>query len=152
MITVDKYALLLLILSFILSCHGIHDNVDPLVGANIMADSLNGYVEFTLDSQLVDISVFDRNVYQHEVVENGEEKLIGSGLFIWLCQECHAPNKLMDTTGFYDKKWDIAEVVLNDQNHGSWKEDVFLRIDSFDLSAIERYINRYHTVRNVSAQ
>ena len=93
---------------------------------------------------MIDVSVYDQKIYKDSISESGEELLIGSDLFLHLCYDCHSPNKLFDTTGFYNVAHNLNTFLLVDNaNHGNWSSTVIQRLDSFDVAAIQYYIDRY---------
>lgn len=104
----------------------------------------NGYRYIMLDSQVVDIEVTDPNLYEKNVSSTGEELLLGSDLFFWLCSDCHAPNKIIDTTDFYDEHFDLIKILsTKSENHGDWSKSILSGIDSNDITAIQYFIDRY---------
>lgn len=132
----------ILILIFKMACSRTSSN-DINLGS-LQGDSLDlPYYTLTVDSQVVDLVVNDERRYKQELVP-GEQLLIGNELFSYLCSDCHSPNKIFDTTGFYEKQFVLDTILLpSSKNHGQWSNIELARLDSFDVAAIQYYIDRY---------
>lgn len=97
-----------------------------------------------VDSQIVNVTVNDPKLYADSISLSGEELLVGSDLFLNLCYDCHSSNRIFDTTGFYNTKHDLHNILLPaTKNHGKWSVEVVNNLDSFDIAAIQYFIDRY---------
>ena len=141
MIRLKQFALVILpivLVTFIGGCVGIGET------ERYTQDKIPPFVMDRIDSQVVNVTVNDPVVYSDSISLSGEELLVGSDLFLYLCYDCHSPNRIFDTTGFYETQHDLQDILLPaTKNHGEWTEAIVENIDSFDVAAIQYHIDRY---------
>ncbi len=91
---------------------------DHSVGNSTVAGGDTGYYVITENDQVVDLVVTDSELYK-QATDTGDRLIIGRQLFSYLCSDCHPHNKLADTTGFYDRSFDLKQTLLHGSlNHG----------------------------------
>lgn len=101
-----------------------------------------GYVEDRLRSQVVNLSIYDVEVYAEKVQGTEMSRSLGIDLFLYLCSSCHGGNNVLDDTGLYNYKGSLSEYIISaDRGHGSWSPTITAKVDVFDIKAIEEYLS-----------